>query len=271
LIEWNSDAVALGDNVTILYLGTGGFSNEDWVGSFYPVTLKKTQWLEHYSHAFNAVEINSTFYGVPAQKTMTGMLDRSGGRVLFCAKLHQSFTHEFTADRDAAERFKFTVAPLVEAGRLGALLAQFPFSFKNSADSRAYLVELASWFVGVPLAVEFRHASWDRDAVYQFLADLGLAAVSVDLPDLQGLPKSVLRVGDYAYLRLHGRNTLNWFDGKTTADKHDYLYTPTELEPWVTALHASKVAQAYVFFENTTRGQGLQNAREFQALWDALE
>ena len=257
--------------MTILYLGTGGFSNEDWVGSFYPVTLKKTQWLEHYSHAFNAVEINSTFYGVPAQKTMTGMLERSGGRVLFCAKLHQSFTHEFTADRDAAERFKFTVAPLVEAGRLGALLAQFPFSFKNSADSRAYLVELASWFAGVPLAVEFRHASWDRDAVYQFLADLGLAAVSVDLPDLQGLPKSALRVGDYAYLRLHGRNTLNWFDGKTTADKHDYLYAPAELEPWVTALHASKVAQAYVFFENTTRGQGLQNAREFQALWDALE
>ena len=257
--------------MTQLYLGTGGFSNEDWVGMFYPPNLKKTQWLEHYSHAFNAVEINSTFYGVPAQKTMSGMLERSKGRVLFCAKLHQSFTHDFTADAAAAERFKFTVAPLVEAGRLGALLAQFPFSFKNTTDSRAYLATLASWFQSVPLAVEFRHASWDRDAAYQFLADLGLGAVSVDLPVLEGLPKSVLRVGDYVYLRLHGRNALNWFDGKTTADKHDYLYTPAELEPWVAALHAAKVARAFVFFENTTRGQGLQNAREFQALWDALE
>jgi uncharacterized protein YecE (DUF72 family) len=255
--------------VTELYLGTGGFSNEDWIGSFYPTELKKTQWLEFYSEHFNAVEINSTFYGVPAQKTMTGMVERTGGRVTFCAKLHQSFTHDFSADELAADKFRFTMQPLIDAGKLGSLLAQFPFSFKNTPDSRAYLTTLGRWFDGVPVAVEFRHQSWDKDAVYQFLADLGLHAVSVDLPALEGLPKPMLRPAGFVYLRLHGRNRQNWFDGKDAAQKHDYLYTPAELEPWVKALRDAKIGNAYVFFENTTRGQGLQNAREFRALWEA--
>ena len=77
--------------MTQLYLGTGGFSNDDWVGIFYEPHLKKTQWLEFYSHHFNAVEINSTFYAVPGQKTFVSMLERSGGRLMFCAKLHRSF------------------------------------------------------------------------------------------------------------------------------------------------------------------------------------
>ncbi|NJK45840.1 MAG: DUF72 domain-containing protein [Pleurocapsa sp. SU_196_0] len=256
-------------DMTQIHVGTGGFSNEDWVGLFYPSELKKTQWLEFYSEHFDAVEINSTFYAVPAQKSMTSMLERSGGRVTFCAKLHGSFTHDLTADADAAARFRFTMQPIQDAGKLGALLAQFPFRFKNVPESRAYLTTLAGWFQGVPVAVEFRHQSWDKEPVYQFLADLGLLPVSVDLPALEGLPKPVLRKGDLAYLRFHGRNRANWFEGKDASERHDYLYAPAELEPWVTALKASRVGQAFVFFENTTRGQGLQNAREFKALWGA--
>lgn len=262
--------------MTTLYLGTGGFSNEDWVGIFYDASLKKTQWLEFYSHQFNAVEINSTFYAVPGQKTFASMLERSAGRLIFCAKLHRSFTHDvfipkLAADQAAAERFKFTVQPMLDAGKLGPLLAQFPFSFKNTSESRAYLVNLAEWFAGVDVAVEFRHVSWDKDIVYQFLADIGLHPVSVDLPALEGLPAPVMRRDKVAYLRLHGRNRANWFDGKDAAERHDYLYTPTELEPWVRALKTSKVENAFVFLENTTRGQGLTNAREFRELWEKLE
>jgi uncharacterized protein YecE (DUF72 family) len=264
--------VAYNDPVTQLYLGTGGFSNEDWIGQFYPPELKKTQWLEFYSQHFNSVEVNSTFYAVPGQKTMQSMLDRSEGRLVFTVKLHSSFTHELKADADAASRFRFTVQPMIDAGKLGALLAQFPFSFKNSTDSRAYLAKLAEWFQGVPLAVEFRHQGWDKDAVYQFLADLGLHSVSVDLPGLEGLPKPVLhQSGGLVYLRFHGRNKGNWFEGKDAAQRHDYLYTPIELEPWIIALRASKVKDAFVYFENTTRGQGLQNAGEFRELWEKGE
>ncbi len=260
-----------------LFLGTGGFSNEDWVGIFYPPELKKTQWLEFYAQHWNAIEINSTFYGVPAQKTFASMLERSEGRLMFSAKLHRSFTHDLgkpeMADAEAANRFLFTVEPMRQAGKLGPLLAQFPYSFKNTPDSRTHLANLAEWFGagqkdGVQLAVEFRHQSWDRGPIYQYLADLGLHTVSVDLPRLEGLPASSVRASSLIYARMHGRNAGNWFDGKDAAERHDYLYTPAELEPWVTKIKRSGVKAAYVFFQNTTRGQGLTNAREFQTLWD---
>ena len=264
-----------------LFLGTGGFSNEDWVGLFYPPELKKTEWLEFYSRHFNAVEVNSTFYAVPAQKTFASMLERSLGRLMFCVKLHRSFTHDLgkpeMADADAARRFLFTIDPVRQAGKLGPLLAQFPYSFKNSQPSRTHLAQLVEWFNvgrsdGVQLAVEFRHQSWDKEPVYQYLADLGVHAVSVDLPRLEGLPASTVRASNaksgLIYARMHGRNAGNWFDGKDAAERHDYQYTSGELEPWVAAIQRAHPQSAYVFFQNTTRGQGLTNAREFRALWD---
>jgi uncharacterized protein YecE (DUF72 family) len=244
-----------------MLIGTGGFSNDDWVDIFYPPALKKTQWLEFYAQHFNAVEINSTFYAVPAQKQMANMVTRTQGQMMFCAKLHQSFTHKLEATATSASEFRYTMQPLLDEGKLGALLAQFPFAFKNTPENRHYLLQLADWFLGFPLAVEFRHASWDKPTVFQFLADLGLHPVSLDLPALQGLPAPVLRRDGMVYLRLHGRNQANWFDGKDAAERHDYLYSQAELEPWAEALKKVSSLPCYVFFENTTRGQGLENAR----------
>jgi uncharacterized protein YecE (DUF72 family) len=249
-----------------VFIGTGGFSNDDWIGIYYPESIKKTAWLEFYAQEFNIVEINSTFYAVPAQKQMANMITRTKGKMMFCAKLHKSFTHEFTATAKSASEFKYTMQPMLEEGKLGALLAQFPFSFKNTFEARVYLEQLANWFSGFPLAVEFRHVSWDNKAVYQFLADLSLQPVSLDLPQLTGLPSPVLRHDKMVYLRLHGRNATNWFEGKDAAERHDYLYTIAELEPWATVLKQVRNSQMYVFFENTTRGQGLENARMLKTL-----
>jgi uncharacterized protein YecE (DUF72 family) len=255
-----------------LFLGTGGFSNDDWVGLLYPPTAKKTDWIGIYAKAFNAVEVNSTFYAVPGQKTFTSMLERSGGGLTFCVKLHRSFTHEREADKAAADRFRFTIDPARQAGRLGPLLAQFPYSFKNGPDGRAHLANLAEWFEGLELAVEFRHASWERDPIREYLADLGLSLVSVDLPDLRGLPAPATYAGaPYAYVRLHGRNAGQWFDAQNAADRHDYLYTPAELEGWVRAIRGASPERAFVFFQNTTRGQALENARQFRELWEGHE
>jgi uncharacterized protein YecE (DUF72 family) len=249
-----------------VFIGTGSFANDDWIGIFYPESVKKTLWLEFYAEHFNTVEINSTFYAVPAQKQMANMITRTKGKIMFCAKLHKSFTHDFTATAKSASEFKFTMQPMLEEGKLGALLAQFPFSFKNTLESRVYLEQLAEWFSGFPIAVEFRHVSWDKIAVYQFLADLDLQPVSLDLPSLPGLPAPVLRHDKMVYLRLHGRNAANWFEGKDAAERHDYLYTRAELEPWVNVLKQVRQSRTYVFFENTTRGQGLENARTFREL-----
>jgi uncharacterized protein YecE (DUF72 family) len=250
----------------LIHIGTGGFSNDDWVGIFYPEAVKKNQWLEFYAQHFNAVEINSTFYAVPAQKQMANMVTRTAGQMMFCVKLHQSFTHKLEATAKSASEFRYTTQPLLDEEKLGALLAQFPFAFKNTLENRRYLEQLADWFAGVPLAVEFRHASWDKPAVFQFLADLRLHPVSLDLPPLQGLPAPVLRRDGLVYLRLHGRNQANWFDGKDAAERHDYLYTPQELEPWAEALKKVSHLPCYVFFENTTRGQGLENAKMLKAM-----
>jgi uncharacterized protein YecE (DUF72 family) len=257
-----------------LFLGTGGFSNDDWVGIFYPPELKKNQWLDYYAQHYNAIEVNSTFYAVPAQKTFSSMLERSQQRLMFCAKLHRSFTHDLgkptQATETSASQFRFTIEPVRNAGKLGQLLAQFPYAFKNSSENRSYLAILADWFGsqhGLELSVEFRHASWDRSPVDAYLQELGITPVSVDYPPLEGLPKASVRGSRTVYARLHGRNSANWWDGADAAARHDYQYTPAELEPWVRALQASQAQQVFVFFQNTTRGQGLTNANEFRSLW----
>jgi uncharacterized protein YecE (DUF72 family) len=257
---------------TQLFLGTGGYANEDWVGLFYPPTLKKNEWIGFYSTQFNAVELNSPFYAVPGQKAIEGILARAEGRVMLSSKLHQSFSHTLEADQAAAERFLYTFAPARQAGVMGPLLAQFPSRFKNTPDNRDYLAILAKWFVGHELVIEFRHDSWDTLPLYQYIADLGLGVVSLDVPNVRGMPKSSLHKinNQSAYIRLHGRNGNNWWDGQSAAERHDYLYTEAELQPWVQALFAARLQRAYVFFENTTRGQGLENARQFQKLWDAM-
>ncbi len=261
----------------MLYLGTGGFSNEDWVGIFYPPELKQKQWLEFYAQHFNSVEINSTFYAVPGQKTFISMLERSQGKIKFTAKLHQSFTHAArnkssiseSAMKNEAAKFCYSLEPLRQANCLGPLLAQFPFSFKNLQESRTHIAHLAEWFTPHTLAVEFRHASWQEAGLYQYLHDLNILPVSVDYPPLPNLPGPTLHTANNTlYLRLHGRNTEKWFDAKDAAERHDYLYTPEELLPWVRAIHKiPKLEAAYVFFENTTRGQGLENAKQFKELW----
>jgi uncharacterized protein YecE (DUF72 family) len=258
--------------LTQLFLGTGGYANEDWVGLFYPPTLKKNEWIGFYSTHFNAVELNSPFYAVPGQKAIEGILARAEGRVMLSSKLHQSFSHTLEADQAAAERFLYTFAPAREAGVMGPLLAQFPSRFKNTPENRDYLATLAEWFRGFDLVIEFRHDSWDRLPIYQYVADLGLGVVSLDVPVVRGMPKSSLHKinNQRAYLRLHGRNASNWWDGQSAAERHDYLYTEAELRPWVQALFAARLQRAYVFFENTTRGQALENARQFKQLWDSM-
>lgn len=255
-----------------LLAGTAGFSNDDWAGVFYPPGLPRSERLGFYAEHFDAVEINSTFYAVPGRRTFQSMVERAAGRLSLCVKLHRSFTHERDADAAAADRFRYTVGPAGEAGVLGPLLAQFPYSFRNTEDGRAWVGKLARWFSGMELAVEFRHDSWDRPAVDGLLRDLGLHPVSVDLPDLPGLPEPAARGSrELAYLRLAGRNAASWWEANSASARHDYLYAEAELEAWVRRLRRVAAERSYAFFLNTVRGQALENARRFRRLWDAAE
>jgi len=246
-----------------LYLGTGGYANDDWVGLLYPEEGKQSDWLGIYAQHFNAVELNSSFYAIPGVKAFAGMLNKSGGRVRFAIKLHQSMTHTRDAEAGLYTRLRESVAPLREAGMLGPFLAQFPYAFKRTPANRRYLQELTQRFAGETLAVEFRHASWDKTEVREALTKAGLVWVSVDLPALQGLPLTAFHVtAEVAYIRMHGRNTATWWGGKTAAERHDYLYDADELRPWVAEVmaHSDGLSQLYWLLQNTTKGHALKNA-----------
>lgn len=253
-----------------IHLGTGGYTNEDWVGLLYPAGTPPSRFLEIYSQNFNAVELNSSFYAIPGTRAFEGMLKKSGGRVRFCVKAHRSMTHERDADADMFERLRLSVEPLRGAGMLGPFLFQFPYSFHRTSANRAYLRELVERMEGEPVAIEFRNQGWHLPEVADSFREQGLTWVSVDYPQVGGMPAPELVLTDrVAYVRLHGRNEEKWYGGKNASERHDYRYTPDELRGWVqwVAEREAELDEIYVFFLNTTKGHALANLRMIRELF----
>ncbi|KGQ21814.1 DUF72 domain-containing protein [Thermus filiformis] len=251
-----------------VFLGTGGFAYEDWVGLLYP-SPRRQDWLRYYAERMNALEVNATFYALPGERTFLGLLKKSEGRLHFALKLHRSMTHDRNAPPEAYERLKGAVRPLREAGLLGPFLAQFPQSFHRTPENRRYLLELAGRFEGERLAVEFRHASWHREEVYRAFRERGLIFVCPDYPRLPGLPPfRFVATSSTAYLRLSGRNAKAWHEATSAAERHDYRYSEEELRVFAEALkaHAEDLEEAWVIFNNTTKGHALFNLETFRAL-----
>lgn len=256
-----------------LYLGTGGYSNDDWKGLFYPEETKPADYLNIYAQHFNAVELNSSFYAIPGLKAFQGMVEKSQKRVRFSVKIPQEMTHQRNADDELYKRLLESVQPLREVGMLGPFLAQFPYSFHRNPENRLYLKALVDKFTGEKLAVEFRHHSWDNPEVRQACKQLGLIFVSVDYPNLQGLPKSGLHITtDIAYIRMHGRNRATWWEGKDQSERHDYAYTLEELKPWVLQMkaHEEDLNQVYIMMQNTTKGHALKNLKMLGTLFEEV-
>ncbi|MBB6098514.1 uncharacterized protein YecE (DUF72 family) [Deinobacterium chartae] len=256
-----------------IYLGTGGYSNEDWIGLLYPPGTKKTDFLSVYSQHFNATELNSSFYAIPGLKAFEGMAKRVESRTRFAVKLHQVFTHTRNYTDDDVARMLQSPEPLREAGLMGPYLAQFPYSFHRTAENRRYLWELAQRLEGHEVAVELRHGSWDKPEVREGFRETGLIWVSPDYPPLGGMPEPQLHAsGHVAYLRLHGRNRETWWEGSSAAERHDYRYTEAELAYWadqIAALDPGEVEEVWVLFNNTTQGHALANIETLRPLLEA--
>jgi uncharacterized protein YecE (DUF72 family) len=161
--------------------------------------------------------------------------------------------------------------PQVEAGRLGALLIQFPQSFHQCPASRERIARLAEQLRGWPAVVEVRHVSWESDEAAKLFGDCGIGWCAVDQPAIAGSTARTLpRVsGPVGYLRLHGRNTADWFRSGAGRDaRYDYLYSAAELEGLAdTAREMSEVAEElYVIQNNHFRGQALVNALQLKHL-----
>jgi uncharacterized protein YecE (DUF72 family) len=221
------------------------------------------------------VEINSTFYRPAAEKAARNWVERvkENANFRFTAKLYKRFTHEreraFTRDEVDAVRAGFD--PIAEAGRLGAVLLQFPWSFRNEEKNREWLRDVANAFRLYLLVLEVRHVSWNEPEFYAELAERGIGFVNVDQPLFRNsIRPSARATSSVGYVRVHGRNYRDWFRKTAGRDeRYDYLYTAKELEPW--AERTRELAQepgvtdVYVVNNNHFRGQAVANAAMLQS------
>jgi uncharacterized protein YecE (DUF72 family) len=264
----------------MIYIGTAGWSYPEgegkWDGVFYPAD-RGIDRLQYYAEHFRAVEVNSSFYRPIAPHVARSWARKTPTDFRFNAKLYQKFTHPkmYTeATGDEAElraedfaRFKDGIAPLAEAGKLGALLAQFPPSFKESDESLTHLEDVMRQFADFPLAVELRHRSWSesREAA-RLLEEHGVAWCLIDEPKFRTSVGAVPLTGRLGYFRFHGRNAAQWWRGDRET-RYDYLYSAAEqaqLAEEVRAV-AERTEDTYVFYNNHYGAKAVANATQLQA------
>jgi uncharacterized protein YecE (DUF72 family) len=252
-------------------IGPAGWDYPDWDGIFYPATRKRSfDALAYIASYFTLVEINSTFYRVPAPHVTRRWAERVADRAhfTFTLKAHQSLTHQGD-DGTPAELVPLchAIDPIAEAGRLGAVLLQFPWSFRFDDESRRHVDARIEELRPYPLALEVRHGSWDTPDASAYLANLGITVCGIDQPVMgDSLPPYRYQSGAAgAYFRFHGRNYRNWFNEEAGRDaRYDYLYKPEELSPWaaVIAKAAAETNTTHVVLNNHFRGQAPANAFE---------
>jgi uncharacterized protein YecE (DUF72 family) len=250
-------------------VGPAGWSYADWAGIVYPARRPRGFHEAAYlAKFFDTIEINTSFYQPLRPNLAEQWIERvaENSRFVFTAKLWQKFTHESGATSEDEHAVRAGFDPLVRAGKLGAVLLQFPFSFHRTPDNLSYLKELFERFGDYPLAVEVRHATWNDREFFAMLHARGVGFCNIDQPvigrSMKPTERSTARVG---YIRLHGRRYDTWFsDDPTTPpeERYNYLYNEEELEPWAERIQhvAAHSGSTFVVTNNHYQGKAIVNA-----------
>ena len=273
-------------------IGTSGWNypsgRGSWNGVFYPPRRPRGfDELAYYAEHFDTVEVNSTFYGEPKDSITRTWVERTPVGFEFSLKLYQKFTHPkmyakavtgsahvaeplpdalLTPNQADIDGFRRGIDPIASSGRLGALLAQFPPSFKDTPATREYLAWLLRAFGAYPVAVELRHRSWSDNVAdtLSLLNGFGAAWTQIDEPKFRfSIRQNLLpNVRGFYYLRLHGRNAEAWWRHERMEDRYDYLYSAGELKPYAETAVAVRalVKKMYLYLNNHFAAKSVANA-----------
>ena len=265
-------------------VGTAGWSYKDWEGVFYPPGMQrqKRHALEFLAQCFDVVEINTSFYGhikPELAKLWVRKVDGVNPKFVFTAKLHRSFTHSPIAVMEPTSAA--TIRPndedeklaregldaLAGPGKLGALLIQFPVSFKNTSLNREYLEQLLRQFIEFPRVVEVRHESWNNPETLSYFTERSVAFCNIDQPLIgRSLGATEHVTSPVGYVRLHGRNYDQWFEAEKSADRYNYFYSEAELAGWKEKIEriANKAEVTYVVANNHFEAKAGVNALQLK-------
>ena len=258
----------------MIYVGTCGYAYKDWIGPFYPGKIRSNEMLPYYARCFPAVEIDSSYYGVPSAATIERMDRNTPPEFRFCFKVPSTVTHPPEAVKRVhpdARLFVESVGLLKEGGKLGCALLQFPNGFRNTPAAHEYLRLAVEALAPLPLVAEFRNREWQNPATIELLAGLGVGWCNVDMPRFETLMQPSSDVtSSTGYLRFHGRNAAQWWSG-TNVTRYDYEYSAEELEPWTNRVAEIEDAAetTFAFFNNHARGSAARNAELFIELLSA--
>lgn len=278
-------------------------------GRFYPGWARSAESrLRHYASQFPLVEVDSTYYALPSERTSGLWVRRTPDNFIFDTKAFRLFTQHPTPltslPKDIREalpmgikakrnlysrdlpaelldevwhRFERALLPLDSSGKLGVVLFQFPPWFYVGDVQRDYILTCRERLPQYKLAVEFRHSSWvsegNLDGTMKFLRDNGLPFVCVDEPQgfKSSLPPIVEATSDIAVIRFHGRNRETWEKGGiSVAERFNYLYSEDELCEWVPRIkHLNLVTrQLHVLFNNCHQDKAVASGRQIQLMLD---
>ncbi len=268
---------------TRVYVGTAGWSYKDWDGIVYPAQIKKSQHpVEYLAQYLDTLEINTSFYG--HIKPEWGKLWCRKAQAVnpgfqFTAKLNKAFTHSpisvvesttaetIRATQEDEQLAKAGLDSIAAEGMLGAVLAQFPISFKNTYANREYMDTVIERFKAYPMVIEVRHNSWTNEGTLRYFAKKNVAFCNIDQPQIGNAISPTEHVtAPVGYVRLHGRNYEQWFDSDSRDDRYNYLYTAPELRNWKTRIDAiaEKAEKTFVIANNHFEGKAVVNALQLK-------
>ncbi len=241
-------------------IGTSGWGYDEWVGSFYPKSLKKEDFLSYYSEVFYTNEINTTFYNIPSKWVVNNWVNKTPNNFLFTAKIPQTITHDHKLDLnyclDELNHYLKAMEPLIESKKLLAFLIQLPPSF-NRKENFGNLKEFVDNWPGdresdeYHLVIEFRHKSWMDEEVFRYLTDKLLTYCAVIEPLLP--PRMDVTNPNFAYIRFHGFGKKIWFD---------YFFKEEEIKNWAQPIKKviEKTKRVGIYFNNHFSGYAAKNS-----------